>query len=162
MTFARPIFCLNSLSFLSFHLETEDGKENPKLRRALQRGRSRSMIIGDQGEGGTEGIQRRKKSTKNYMQIDLWHPPETHNLNYHVFLLYPSIWRFKRKTNIRNETEEKIIAIESGSAAVTGAQTQVQVLGSDGEVEWEEEKRKPREGVHLKYLSIFWIPRDVK
>ena len=43
--------------------------------------------------------------------------------------------RFKRKTNIRNETEEKVITIESGSAAVAGAQTQVQVLGSGGEEE---------------------------
>ena len=128
-----------------YNLETEDGKENPKLRRALQRGRSRSMIIGDQGEGGTEGIQRRKKSTKNCLQIDLWHSPEPHNRNYHVFLLYPSIWRFKRKTNIRNETEEKIITIESWSAAVAGAQTQVQVPGSDGEAKWQKEKRKPRE-----------------
>ena len=150
MTFVRHVFCLNRLLFLSFHLETEDSKENPKLRRALQRGRSRSMIIGDQG---TEGIQRRKKcllklkkkSTKYCLQIYLWHPPQPHNRNYHVFFLYPSIWRFKRKTNIRSETEEKIITVESWSAAVAGAQTQVQVPGSDGEAKWQKEKRKPSE-----------------
>ena len=49
--------------------------------------------------------------------------------------LYPCLRRFQRKANIRNEIEEKVITIESWSAAVAGDQTQVQVLRSDREVE---------------------------
>ena len=49
---------LNISLNLYFYLETEDCKENPKVRKALQRGRSRSMINVDQGgTGGNLNIQ---------------------------------------------------------------------------------------------------------